>query len=162
MPLYLCRWPNGDCSVVQAANKGAAIEALDEAGNAEGCPITPIRDFMVHFALNDQGKLDLQCFGEAAEEALFQLAYPVLGEALGDAPEEANTGVLTPEGEALIREAVRKERNRVREKKVKEPETELGKRLKTVTDAPTHVINRVVRKAAGKSLEQFKTTSKPS
>jgi len=37
MPLYLCRWPNGDCSFVQAATKGEAIELLDEIANAEGC-----------------------------------------------------------------------------------------------------------------------------
>ena len=42
MPLYLCRWPNGDCSVVWAANKGEAIELLDEVDNAEGCPLTAL------------------------------------------------------------------------------------------------------------------------
>jgi hypothetical protein len=41
MPLYLCRTTNGDCSFVFAANKGEAIERLDEAGNAEGCPLIP-------------------------------------------------------------------------------------------------------------------------
>ncbi len=45
MPLYLCRWPNGDCSVVWASTKGAAVELLDEIANAEGCPLTPIQDF---------------------------------------------------------------------------------------------------------------------
>jgi hypothetical protein len=44
MPLYLCRWTNGDCSFVFAANRGEAIEGLDEVGNAEGCPLTPIHD----------------------------------------------------------------------------------------------------------------------
>jgi len=39
MPLYLCRWENGDCSFVWALNKGHALEVLDEVGNAEGCPI---------------------------------------------------------------------------------------------------------------------------
>jgi hypothetical protein len=135
---------------------------LDEAGNAEGCPITPLRDFMAHFALTNQGKLDLQCFGEATEDALFQIAYPVLGAALVDAPEEANTGVLTPEGETLIREAVRKERERVREKKVKEPQTELGKRLKSETGAPTRVVERIVRKRGQKLLERINPRSKPN
>jgi hypothetical protein len=133
MALYLCRWPNGDCSFVEASSKGAAIAALREAGNAEGCPITPMQDFMVHFALSNGGKLELQCFGEATEEAIFEIAYPVLGKALVDAPEEANTGVLTPEGEKLIREAVRKERERVREKKAKEPQTELRRKINAKT-----------------------------
>ena len=51
MPLYMCRWPNGDCSVVWATNKGEAIEILDEVDNAEGCPLMALRDFMVHFRL---------------------------------------------------------------------------------------------------------------
>jgi hypothetical protein len=48
MPLYLCRWTNGDCSFVFASSKGEAIELLDEIGNAVGCPLTPIHDFMVY------------------------------------------------------------------------------------------------------------------
>ena len=67
MPLYLCRWPNGDCSVVWDSTKGAAVELLDEIANAEGCPLTPIRDFMVHFHLTDEGRLQLEGFGEATE-----------------------------------------------------------------------------------------------
>jgi hypothetical protein len=43
MPLYLCRWPNGDCSVVWARNKEDAIVELDQVGNAEGCPLIPFR-----------------------------------------------------------------------------------------------------------------------
>ena len=38
MPLYLCRWTNGDCSFVFAGSKREAIELLDGVGNAEGCP----------------------------------------------------------------------------------------------------------------------------
>ena len=64
MPLYLCRWKNGDCSFVQAANKGEAVEILDEIGNAEGCPLTPVQDFMVHFRVSDTGELDFEEFGE--------------------------------------------------------------------------------------------------
>jgi hypothetical protein len=65
MPLYLCRWPNGDCSVIRAANKAEAIEMLDEVDNAEGCPLTPLSDFMVHFRLSDAGKIECEGFGEA-------------------------------------------------------------------------------------------------
>lgn len=48
MLLYLCRWPNGDCSVVCACNKEDAIIALDEVGNAEGCPLIRLSEFQVH------------------------------------------------------------------------------------------------------------------
>ena len=40
MPLFLCRWLNGDCSVVWARTKEDAIMELDEVANAEGCPIS--------------------------------------------------------------------------------------------------------------------------
>jgi len=36
MPVFMCRWPNGDFSFVSARNKSKAIEALDEIDNAEG------------------------------------------------------------------------------------------------------------------------------
>jgi len=77
MPLYLCRWPNGDCSVVCAANKGEAVEILDEVDNAECCSVMALRDFMVHFRMSDEGEIQSEVFGEATEDALFQLAYPV-------------------------------------------------------------------------------------
>ena len=63
--LFLCRWPNGDFSVVKASSKDEAIELLDEIGNAEGSPVTPINDtFMVHFVLTDDGDFELQGWGE--------------------------------------------------------------------------------------------------
>ncbi len=43
MPLFLCRWPNGDCSIVLARTKEDAIIELDQVGNAEDCPITQVR-----------------------------------------------------------------------------------------------------------------------
>ncbi|MDA2925243.1 hypothetical protein MYX65_11450 [Acidobacteria bacterium AH-259-L09] len=62
MPLYMCRWENGDVSFVWAVKKDAAIEALDEVANAEGYPIIPIHDFMVHFHLTDDGELQFEGF----------------------------------------------------------------------------------------------------
>ena len=49
-------------------------------------------------------------------------------------------GNLTPDGVTMIQEAVAKERQRVRPKKVKEPDTELGREIKKVTDAPIRMI----------------------
>ena len=39
MPLFICRWQNGDFSAVSASSKAAAIELLDEVGNAENCEL---------------------------------------------------------------------------------------------------------------------------
>lgn len=120
MPLYLCRWPNGDCSVVRATTKGEAVEILDEVGDAEGCPVTLLKDFMVHFHLSDDGEIEFEAFGEATRDALFRMAYPVLHDALLNARYDG-AGNLTPEGLAIVGEAVARERDRVRPKTVGEP-----------------------------------------
>ena len=46
MPLFMCRWENGDCSFVAAPTKDAATLYLDEMGNADGSQLTAISDFM--------------------------------------------------------------------------------------------------------------------
>jgi hypothetical protein len=58
MAIYLCRWPNGDCSFVSAPSRSRAIEELDKiVGNAEGCPIREVAEFQIH--LTDDGRLAL-------------------------------------------------------------------------------------------------------
>ena len=85
MPLFLCRWPNGDCSVVLARTKEDAIIELDQVGNAEDCPITQVRTFQLQFALTDRGELALERFGEGTKEEVVAFAYPWLENALDDA-----------------------------------------------------------------------------
>jgi len=85
MPLFLCRWPDGDCSVVWAPHLEDAIVELDQVANAEACPITQVRAFQIHFVLNDEGKLVLEALGEGTEEEIVSFAYPVLKQALSDA-----------------------------------------------------------------------------
>jgi len=161
MALYLCRWPNGDCSVVRANNKGEAVELLDEIGNAEGCPLISLPDFMVHFRISDGGELEFDIFGEDTEHALFELAYPLLNEALLNATTD-EAGNLAPEGLAVIGEAVAKERKRIRPRKVKEPLTERGRAMKKTMRAPTWIIDRVIRESATKRLERFPVKGKPN
>ena len=70
---------------VLARTKDDAIVALDQVGNAEGCPITQVRTFQMHFALTDQGELALERFGEGTKEDVFAFAYPLLEHALDEA-----------------------------------------------------------------------------
>ena len=51
MPVYICRWQNGDFSAVSASSRAEAIELLDEVGNAEVCELFAVKNFMVHFRL---------------------------------------------------------------------------------------------------------------
>ena len=116
---------------------------------------------MVHFRISDEGEIEYDGLGEATEEALFQIAYPLLDEALSIATID-QAGNPTPEGIATIREAVELERNRVRLKKVKEPETELGREIKKMTGAPTRIIDRTIRESANKKLKRFLGPGKPN
>jgi hypothetical protein len=157
MPVYVCRWPNGDFSVVSAVNKEIAIELLDEVGSAEGCPIVTIRDFMVHFVLTDSGELEFESYGEATENRIMEWGYPVLDEVLM----EASSQELTKEQkDKLIQDAVEAERKRVVQN-VRQPETELGKRIKRLSDAPAGLIDKVVKDTAKKRLDKFKGKGTP-
>jgi hypothetical protein len=94
MALYLCRWDNGDFSVIQAKNKEDAIEILDEVANAEGLPLYSLTDFMVHFRLTDEGVVELEGFGDQFGDHIREYVHPVLGE-LDVSPDDA-----TPEDSA--------------------------------------------------------------
>ena len=161
MPIYLCRWPNGDCSVVRANNRGEAVELLDEFGNAEGCPLIPLPTFMMHLRISDEGEVEFDSFGEATEHVLFELAYPLLSEVLLNVPTD-EAGNPTPEGLIAISDAVAKERERIRRKKVKEPDTERGREMKKLIRAPTRIIDRVIRESATKLLKRFPVKGKPN
>jgi len=116
MPVFMCRWPNGDFSFVSARNKSKAIEALDEIGNAEGCPLSVVRDCMVHFRLEDDGTFEHEGFGEVTEDHICK-DYPILEETFTRIFEEIKGGQLTREHMQVIGEAVGKERERVKAKK---------------------------------------------
>ena len=71
MPLFICRWQNGDFSAVSASSRDEAIELLDEVGNAEVCELFTMKNFMVHFRLKQETDeideiipVELEGFGE--------------------------------------------------------------------------------------------------
>lgn len=150
VPVFLCRWPNGDCSIVLARTRTAAVEKLDEVANAEGCPIIELSETQVHFALGDDGQLVLEGLGEETEQEIFEFCYPVLHEAM-----VAGEDVVT---------AVQIERDREQEDRPapEVPATELGRRTKADLDMPTTLINRMASKAATRRLRSFKPPGKPS
>jgi len=56
MPIFLCRWQNGDVSIVSARNKDDAIVALDEFDNADHAEISELKEqFLADFRLTDDG-----------------------------------------------------------------------------------------------------------
>ena len=169
MPLFLCRWFNGDCSVVWARDKEDAIVELDQVGNPEGCPITRVRTFQIHLVLTDRGELALEGFGDGTREEIFLFAYPRLDQALQDAYGDGGYDSyesLPPDRRAAITHAVEHERSRIdfdgMQTKTPEPQTELGRDVKSQTDMPTVLIDRMVRHVATKKLRRFKGPSTPS
>ncbi len=157
MPVYVCRWPNGDCSLVQARDQKAAIIKLDEVDNAEGCPLIRLDECQVHFRLTDDGQLELQSFGEETESEVWNFCYPVLDGVLTDkAPEHWSA----TEREA-VRQAVSQERNRVSPADVPEPETELGRDIKKQMGASTAVVDEIVRQGGEETLRKLKPPRKP-
>ncbi len=157
MPVYVCRWPNGDCSVVQARSKQAAIIKLDEMDNAEGCPLIRLDECQVHFRLTDEGQLELQSFGEETESGIWNLCYPVLDGVLTDkAPEH-----WSATDREAVHQAVRQERERVAPAAVPEPETALGRDIKAKLGAPTAVVDEIVRQEGKETLRRLKTPRKP-
>ena len=109
MPVYLCRWPNGDCAFVSARNKSDACFTLDlEIAEAEESQLVELKDnLLLGLKLKDNGELELEHIGDHTQEALNGV-YPLLAEALGQ------TEITEEEAASIVRDAVGAERNRLR------------------------------------------------
>lgn len=95
MPLYICRWQNGDFSVVKARSKKHAIILLDEVDDAELGELFAVKDFMVHFRLKKNAEdveeflpVELEEFGEHTIDMLCERVYPVYHKAVTEANED--------------------------------------------------------------------------
>ena len=165
MAIYLCRWPNGEFSIVNAKTKVEAIELLDEWGNAEQAFLTRMTDCMFDFRLRDDGQIELADTGESTHDCIMETCYPELDKSFATA-EWDETGLdYSEKGHQQIREAVELERTRLwhDQPPAKEAETGLGRAIQKQTGAPSVVVNRIVREAARKRLKSKEGEgSKPS
>ncbi len=124
MPLFICRWQNGDFSAVSASSKRDAIELLDEVGNAEVCELFTMKNFMVHFRLkqetdeiDDFVPVELEGLGEETVATLCDRVYPDYFKAAvtegenwpdeEDATKQDVTATLRSLNEALVKERTR-------------------------------------------------------
>ena len=125
MPLFICRWQNGDFSAVSAASRDEAMELLDEVGNADVADLFTVKNFMVHFQLKTKADnmeepvpVELEGFGEGTYEMLFERVYPVYSKmsakvvdglpSSGDVPKQQREAALKTLNEALVTERMRK------------------------------------------------------
>ena len=160
MAMYLCRWPNGDFSIVSAANKDDAIVLLDEWGDADQAFLKRMPDCLFDFRLRDDGEIELADIGEASYAFVMKNCYPELDEALGVAESADGGSDFSSEAQKQIRKAVERERTRLWDNQpaAKTAETELGRAIQKQTGAPSVMVDRIVRQAAKKRLHSMKTT----
>jgi hypothetical protein len=150
MAIYLCRWPNGEFSLVSAKTKDDAIEMLDEWGNAEQASLTRMSDCMFDFRLSDDGQIELAGIGEATQEYIMETCYPELQKTLN-----AAEGTDSEDSREQIRQAVERERTRLWDDQpaAKPAATEVGREIQKQLGAPSVVVDRIVRRIASKRLK---------
>lgn len=142
--VYVCRWPNGDCSIVMAGSKREAIIALDEWDAADPSWLTPMDSCLIDFRLNNRGEIELAQFGWETANLLWEKCYPVLDEVrshyLGDRSRAAKDE---------IKRAVRHERSRLRGKRpALSAKTEVGRELQLRLGAAGPVADHYVEQFA--------------
>jgi hypothetical protein len=154
MAIYLCRWPNGEFSIVNAKTKGDAIEMLDEWGNAEQTFLTRMTHCMFDFRLGDDGQIELANIGESTQDGIMETCYPDLEKAFSTAELDEAGLDYSEKGQNQIREAVELERTRLWDSQppAKEAETGLGREIQKQLGAASVVVNRIVREAAKRRL----------
>jgi len=155
MAMYLCRWPNGEFSIVNAPTKDDAILLLDEWGNAEQATLKRMPHSMFDFRLRDDGEIELADIGEATHDFIMETCYPELDKALSTAEWQHDGLTFSANGQKQIRDAVERERTRLwsSQPPAKEAETELGRDIQKQTGAASAMVDRIVRQAATKRLQ---------
>lgn len=101
--LYLCRWPNGEFSVVQAESKRDALVQLDEWAGALPEWLIPLGTFMADFQLDDEGRIEFKTFGEGTNELLREHCYPELEAVLSSDAIHSQPGEYSPTERQLSR-----------------------------------------------------------
>lgn len=78
MSNFLCRWPNGDLSIISAKDRNAAIIILDEIGDATEAELFETNNLFINFTLTDQGDLEFESFAESFDTDVMEKCYPLI------------------------------------------------------------------------------------
>jgi hypothetical protein len=161
MAIYFARWKDGSFSLVEAFDEDEAYELLDEFGD-EPAELSELNSCLIDFELTDRGSFRLRSFGEAMDEEILELGYPLLRGALQctsdqeeyDPREEdtrADEGHIPPG----IAEAVKSERERLAEFRPASAGTELGKDMQARTNISGRNADAVINRTAIEILEKL-------
>ena len=153
--LYLCRWPNGEFSVVKADSKRDALVQLDEWAGAEPDWLLALETFMADFRLDDDGTIGFNEFGEETNNFIREHCYPEFETVLASRAIGLDPGQYSPVNEALVKAAVERERTWLW---MNLPEgasakTEIGKRVQKSMGTTGAVADHHVKLAAKRILE---------
>jgi hypothetical protein len=152
--VYLCRWPNGDFSLVTANTRREALVQLDEWAGAHPSQLFPVDSCMVDFRLNELGEIELGQFGEETEDFIWETCYPDLRTVLSNVgPEDG--GEYTAEAKESIRHAVQHERDRLWKNQPEGPQakTEFGRNLQRALRTVGPVADYYVEEMADRILK---------
>ncbi len=154
--MYLCRWPNGEFSLVRAETRREALVQLDEWAGANPSFLVPMDICMVDFRLNSSGKIELKQFGEETEWIIWDHCYPDLDRALSSpSVVSGGDGQRTRKVKNFIRRAVNHERTRLWEKQPPCPQakTEAGRKLQEQMGMVGPVADYYIEQRAKRILE---------
>jgi hypothetical protein len=154
MPMYMCRWENGDLSFVYAADEDEAVNILDELGDAEDGELKRIDHFMMDFEWSDEGDLRLAQYGELTL-GIVDETFPGVFDAVCNAPTD-DEGHRTPKGKEMVLKAVNKAKSRrIRRRKRKAADTEIGRLLQSSMGVSAAVANKYVEHVAKTVLTEL-------
>jgi hypothetical protein len=172
MPLFICRWQNGDFSAVNAASRDEAMELLDEVGNADVADLFTTKNFMVHFQLKTEADnvedivpVELEGFGDETYDMLLERVYPVYCKmsakvvddlaSSGDVPKEQHETALKTLSEALVTERMRKWDS----KKPKLSDDQDVAALQKLADVPKPMAEQVVKERRRRAITEMPSHS---
>jgi hypothetical protein len=153
--LYLCRWPNGEFSVVKAESKRDALVQLDEWAGAEPSWLVQLGTFMADFRLDNSGDIEFNQFGEETNGFIREHCYPELEAVLASDAVTSLSGDYSAAEKEVIKKAVEHERKRLwdSQREGAPAKTELGKRLQKTMGTTGAVADAYVKFAGERILE---------
>jgi hypothetical protein len=148
MPIFACRWPNGDLTILAATNKDDAICRLDEIENAETSQLFSVNDLLLDLRLTAEGHLTTQRaygFGEICGPEVMSKAYPILWEARGQLAALGND----QDPGKTIRKAVEQERERIGPAPESVPIDPTLRAIKAASGMPDALLRKLKRAPGG-------------
>jgi hypothetical protein len=172
MPMFICRWQNGDFSAVSAASRDEAMELLDEVGNADVADLFTAKNFAVHFQLkaeadsvDDPVPVELESFGDETYEMLCERVYPVYSKVSAkvvddlptsdNVPKEMHAAALKTLNEALVTERMR-EWDSKRPKLSDDPDVA---ELQKERDTPRPIAEKIVKEHRRRAIAEMPSKS---